>query len=542
MKLIRNRRRSFARRFRLKSLLSCSRNLEIGLRVLDWNQESSPPPAVLVALARISLFPHLEIATHSLWTLYYLVERDPPALTLLPSPIFPSSSPHQQYSGLSFLAALPEKLRILFSKFQQNVPTDPSHLPKYIQLTKDDQLFVTRSLEFCFFTILLPTLLLRATPRIEVDSEIIRELILFVKEALTTILSNISSIDNLIASLHTDSSPTTPCISGVDTQMTFSLNHLRNESERFVTCGWSFLVNLTCKIADPHKSSFQTIILDDPSFPDLILNSLKLNHKVIRRNTILAIINIVLAYPWMRESFRTANLVGRMFETVDFVSLPLSESETLFGLTKFIANMLVPFGGNIKAQFEQYPLIRVSVFEPAKQFITFIFRHSDKLILNEGRKTEFEKRLCLMHNHVKSMELRSDEYDIDFVSELVKWEMQTMTEKENEANFENVFDSLLNRTQERNRDKRERQKRREVRLREEGWDDAFELRVVGIERKTVPSFQNWERRFRIEQHLRTPPRCVDVLNPKQHHINETGRTEECKTDRRLTKTDDDKES
>ncbi|KAK2954430.1 hypothetical protein BLNAU_10598 [Blattamonas nauphoetae] len=96
------------------------------------------------------------------------------------------------------------------------------------------------------------------------------------------------------------------------------------------------------------------------------------------------------------------------------------------------------------------------------------------------------------------MELRSDEHDADVVSELVKWEVRTMDEMENEANFVGLFQSMTSRTSEWNRNKRERQKRREVLLREEGWDDAFELRVVGIERNTYRSLPYWERRFRKE--------------------------------------------
>ncbi|KAK2953624.1 hypothetical protein BLNAU_11488 [Blattamonas nauphoetae] len=97
------------------------------------------------------------------------------------------------------------------------------------------------------------------------------------------------------------------------------------------------------------------------------------------------------------------------------------------------------------------------------------------------------------------MELRSDEIDADFVPELVKWEVRTMVEMENEEYFKRVFMSIGNRTWKWNRDKRERQKRREVRLREEGWDDAFELRVVGIEVDTIQSIHKNAKAFRIEQ-------------------------------------------
>ncbi|KAK2944514.1 hypothetical protein BLNAU_20563 [Blattamonas nauphoetae] len=205
----------------------------------------------------------------------------------------------------------------------------------------------------------------------------------------------------------------------------------------------------------------------------------------------------------MKERFRTANLVGRMFETVDFVSLPLSESQTLLRLSGFISHMFDPIGEDEDAHFQQYPLIRVSVFEPAKQFITFMFYNSDKLILDEDDKDRFESVVCWIHHRMNNLELRSDEHDADFVSELVKWEVRTMFEMENEDSFEMVFQNMLNRTQEWNRGPRERQKRREVLLREEGWDDALELRVVGIDEDTTQNLIELAEEFRVELTLNT---------------------------------------
>ncbi|KAK2962069.1 hypothetical protein BLNAU_3125 [Blattamonas nauphoetae] len=96
------------------------------------------------------------------------------------------------------------------------------------------------------------------------------------------------------------------------------------------------------------------------------------------------------------------------------------------------------------------------------------------------------------------MELRSDELDVDCVSELVKWEVRTMVEMENEEKLKFVFRSMLNRTSEWNHPKRERQKRREVLLREEGWDDAFELRVVGLEVDANETMKDLATYFSVE--------------------------------------------
>ncbi|KAK2961109.1 putative Casein kinase I [Blattamonas nauphoetae] len=137
-------------------------------------------------------------------------------------------------------------------------------------------------------------------------------------------------------------------------------------------------------------------------------------------------------------------------------------------LTTFISWMVNPIEDIEEELFDHYAVIRVSVFEPAKHFLIFIFHNSDKLILDDHRKVELKNYLCLIHHHIKNMELRSDEHDADFVSELVKWEMRAMVEMENEQNCSFLVRTMLNRTQEWNRDKRERQKRREVLLREEG--------------------------------------------------------------------------
>ncbi|KAK2953247.1 hypothetical protein BLNAU_11710 [Blattamonas nauphoetae] len=244
-----------------------------------------------------------------------------------------------------------------------------------------------------------------------------------------------------------------------------SLKELRTQCEAFVTNGWNFFGCVTYQIANPHKSSFQTIILDDPSFSDIILNSLKLPHNISRETTLINITNITIIYPWIKEQFMKANLVVKMFETVDFVSLHLSESNTLVSLTNFIRCMFYQNGDNEEGWFQQYPLIRVSVFEPAKKFITFMFHNSDKLILNEEDKTQLEITLCGIHNDIKNMELRSEEHDADIVSALVKWEIQTMVEMENETCFIISFQALCSRAFAWNRGKRERQKRREVLLR-----------------------------------------------------------------------------
>ncbi|KAK2944498.1 hypothetical protein BLNAU_20595 [Blattamonas nauphoetae] len=187
-----------------------------------------------------------------------------------------------------------------------------------------------------------------------------------------------------------------------------------------------------------------------------------------------------------------------MFETVDFVSLPLSESEILFELIRFITSMFIPNGENEVAQIKQYPLIRVSVLEPAKPFLTFIINNRDRLILNEQDKAELENRLCWIHRHVTNMEARFDEHDADFVSELVKWEMQMMVEMENKEHLKIIFRNILNRAWHWRRNQPERQKRREVRLREEGWDDAFELRVVGIGENTNQGLVGHAADFRVE--------------------------------------------
>ncbi|KAK2957831.1 hypothetical protein BLNAU_7265 [Blattamonas nauphoetae] len=277
-----------------------------------------------------------------------------------------------------------------------------------------------------------------------------------------------------------------------------SLNHLRNECVKFVRQGWDFIGWIALEISYPYYPSSHTILLDDPSFPDLVLNSLKLQSQDTSRLVLMAITSIAAQFDHLKEKFVKVKLVGRMFETVDFVSLPLSESQTLLQLTDFIDRMFIPIGVERQIRFEQYRLIRVSVFEPAKQFIVFMFKNSSKLVLRKESKTRLDYNLCRIHNHVSGMELRPDKQDGDLVSELVKYEMRTMVEMEKESNCLMILESMLNKTNEWNRNKPERQKRREVLLREEGWDDALELRVVGMETITDQRIRDDLKRFRVK--------------------------------------------
>ncbi|KAK2953661.1 hypothetical protein BLNAU_11382 [Blattamonas nauphoetae] len=257
---------------------------------------------------------------------------------------------------------------------------------------------------------------------------------------------------------------------------------------------------VTLLLTDSHKSSIETIILDDPSFPDLILNSLKLNHEEVTSYTIHAITNIIIEFEWMREQFMTANLVARMFETVDFVSLPLTESKTHIQLRRFTTRLLEPIGYAEEAPcFEQYRPIRASVLQPAKEFIKSMFHNSNRLILNEEDQKVIDACLYITHHHIKNMDLRLDKLDADIVSAFVNWEMRTMVAMEEDSIFCDVFESMFRRICEWKRDKPERLKRREVVLREEGWDDTFELRVVGIERNTNQKLKTLSKQFRVKQ-------------------------------------------
>ncbi|KAK2943952.1 hypothetical protein BLNAU_21098 [Blattamonas nauphoetae] len=248
-----------------------------------------------------------------------------------------------------------------------------------------------------------------------------------------------------------------------------------------VSDAWGFFVDLNTAKADPHKSSFKSIILDDPSFPDLVIQSLKLESRLFTKDVVKALVHISIGFPEMRERWRSDDLVRRMFETVDFVSLPQFDAGTHLRLTHFIVLIVDTLEEDNEAYFHHIQLVRVSVFEPTKPFAIFIFHNWNRLRLGDVDRTELECHLSKVHAHIKNMELLSDEHDADIVSELVKCEAGQMIVMENERHFEHIFETILIRTLLWDREKPERQKRREVLLREEGWDDAFELRVVGIE-------------------------------------------------------------
>ncbi|KAK2958890.1 hypothetical protein BLNAU_6139 [Blattamonas nauphoetae] len=436
---------------------------DIALSAFDEIVDEAPSQAVLTTLARISLYPNLRIAYNSLDSLRMIIYQYPPAFALLPSPIFPSSSPLQQYSGLDYLEALSKKVKTIFSKFQTRLQIDYQSLLDANQVTTDEIIIVESNLDFCSHSWELPVFLLRASPPIEVDPEIIRDFIIFVKDALPPVLSTIASIDNFITSLDSNPSPTsphTPSLSGDDELTQFPLQ------------------------SDSFMSSFESIVLDDFSFPDLILKSL-LHTDDETRSDIMYVVNFVVEdFQEMRDRFISANLVGRMFETVDFVSLPLSDTKIHMELTQFLALMAEPIDEDDETYLEHLQLLRVSVFEPAKQYILFIFHNCDNFRWDEIDQGLLANYICWLDSSMKDMELHNEEHDADIVSELVRWEARQMVEMENGTTFGIMFQSIGYRTKGWMEDNPERQKRREVRLREEGWDDALELRVVGIEEDT----------------------------------------------------------
>ncbi|KAK2959035.1 hypothetical protein BLNAU_6051 [Blattamonas nauphoetae] len=168
-------------------------------------------------------------------------------------------------------------------------------------------------------------------------------------------------------------------------------------------------------------------------------------------------------------------------------------------LTRFLSQMTSPAEDDEDDEIyeEHLQLARVFVFEPAKKYIIFLFHNWDNLILDETDLPRLDISLCMVHFHVENIEIDSDEHDAEFVSELVRWEVGQMVDLEIEIHFVQIFEHVLNRTLVWDREKPERQKRREVLLREEGWDDAFELRVVGIEVEAPEDVKDLASLFRI---------------------------------------------
>ncbi|KAK2948638.1 hypothetical protein BLNAU_16457 [Blattamonas nauphoetae] len=306
----------------------------------------------------------------------------------------------------------------------------------------------------------------------------IRESILFFKDAIPTVLSNMTSIDDIIASLQPNSA--------VSDQTLDSLRKLLIDCEDFVLRGCEFFARKPFMTPTQRKTPYQSIVLDDPSFPDLFINSLKLGNQNIRTRTFMTITEIIDRIRWMREKWSSANLVGRVFETVNFVSHPRSETQTHLNLTRFISTMMNPIQAEMfeEAFVEDYALIRVSVLEPAEPYIIFLFHNVDTPTLGDENAIQLEKELTFIHRHITNIELRSDEHDTEFLSELVRWEVGQMVEMEREGHFVRVFNSITCRIRAWKLDYLERLKRRAGRLREEGWEDAFKLRAMGIEEDT----------------------------------------------------------
>ncbi|KAK2959860.1 hypothetical protein BLNAU_5057 [Blattamonas nauphoetae] len=319
--------------------------------------------------------------------------------------------------------------------------------------------------------------------------------------SLQTILSSISSIDEFISfpdSNHHLTFPDTPPASGVTEKSPDSLRILRDECVNFVDAAWLFFAKKTTIKAIPRKSSFTSTILDPHPFCENVIRSLKLNNPNTGHNIIKTINRILSRIPQMKESFISANLVERMFKTFDFASLPLSESQFHWDITRFVGLMIQPIMKDKETYPTQCAIFRVSVFEPVRQHVGFVLHNWKTLTFGTADTTQQESCVCLIVGIAKDMELESDELDSGFVNELVRWEVGQMVEIENETNINRVIQRIGNMIWMWKQREKERLKRRDVLLREEGWDDVFELRVVGIELDTEQYRQLRARQFRIE--------------------------------------------
>ncbi|KAK2958913.1 hypothetical protein BLNAU_6162 [Blattamonas nauphoetae] len=112
-----------------------------------------------------------------------------------------------------------------------------------------------------------------------------------------------------------------------------------------------------------------------------------------------------------------------MFETVDFEDVPLHDVETHVELTRFISTLTESIGEDEETFFNQYAILRVAVFEPATQYIIFIFNNWGKITMEDEDQYRLERYLCRLRFHINNMELRSGEHDAKIVSTLIKWEL-----------------------------------------------------------------------------------------------------------------------
>ncbi|KAK2955936.1 hypothetical protein BLNAU_9096 [Blattamonas nauphoetae] len=437
---------------------------------------SSPP--VSTTLARISLFPSVRIAYLSLTTLLQITKRSPNTLARLPSPIFPLSSPKSRYSDIQNCLA----------RYTANVLVD------------------IRLLFWCIYSCELLSLTVKNAAHSETFFQLAHDLTGFASEVLRILLHNLSSLESFQASLaSTDPQSTRLQPEKTHTIPSDTIQHPANPAESFTKWAsffvggiWGFVANIVSQFFFNHPPSYQYVFLDDPSLPHLALQSFQLTRKDRREILYSSLGRLIIYLPYLTKKFISIDLVNQLFETPDLLAIPLSESKTHLSITIFIHGMLNYASAD---HITHYPLVRVSVFEPVKQYVNFLFHNSNKLILDEKNRDIHELHFSWIHNHIKNMELQSDEHDTNIVSGLVKYEVQTMVEMENETHFETVFQSMLDTTSEWNLKNPERLKRREVLLREEGWDDAFELRVVGIEVDSNHHIQELAEHFRIVKTL-----------------------------------------
>ncbi|KAK2946072.1 hypothetical protein BLNAU_18980 [Blattamonas nauphoetae] len=428
--------------------------------------QSSPPSAIITTLARISLFPNHRCSSNVLRTLCHLTSRDSSSIKCCPSTIFSNPSPLQQYSGLSFTYALALKLRSEFTEFNASLQHYLSEVSKTITSSTEAQNISHRPLEVCSDICLLEMFIFNTTPPNEVDIELQRTLVLFAFEAIPSIHAMHSKLDIIISDNR--SSEKSPL-----TRILLSLVVLL---ERF----WFILMAQCRQKSRPSGTALEPLILDHPSLPALIVMSIKLCMLLSRATVFTPLLNLS-AIPSMKEKFISCDLIRTLFDTVDFLSIPLSNTETHSTLLQILVNMLSPTADDNDQRVAEYPAIRRLVFDQAKEYIRVVLPSLSRATVPSELLINPNQVPIRMHLVLREMELKSQELDADFVSDLVRWEVRWVVDTETDEDFEMVFRTMFRLAAKWKDNLPERLKRREVLLREEGWSDALEQRIVGIE-------------------------------------------------------------
>ncbi|KAK2958194.1 hypothetical protein BLNAU_6898 [Blattamonas nauphoetae] len=206
-------------------------------------------------------------------------------------------------------------------------------------------------------------------------------------------------------------------------------------------------------------------------------------------HTFFAVNGFLRITPSIRPRFQFRDFVEKVFSSFDFLSVPLYIPVFHSSTIEFIRRMLQVNGETEEIKLAQLPSLRITVFNHVWPYLAYIITHSPTLNLNHQNRADHESDVTICHRNISCMERNGEELDERFLLEQAKWEVRWLTEVENEKTLKERILTVESRASGWMTENWERQKRRERMQRKEGWDDAVEARVAGLNPEMSPDLK-----------------------------------------------------